>query len=74
MNFEKLLKAKQAWNLFRKNHPKFPTFLQDVKNKGVTEGTDILITVTFPNSQVMKAGLRVKQSDLELLDILKSLN
>lgn len=73
MNLDLLLKSKKAWNLFRRNHPRFPDFLKRVKDKGISEGTDILITVTFPDQEVMKAGLHVKQSDLELLELFNSL-
>ena len=69
-----LLKGKQAWEAFSRNHPQFPAFLQDVKSKGVVEGTDITVTVTYPDGQVKKAGLHVKPSDLELLAMLQELN
>ena len=72
--FDLLMKGKQAWNLFQKNHPQFPAFLQDVKQKGVVVGTDVTITVTYPDGQSMKAGLHVKPDDLELLEMLQGLS
>ena len=67
MDFNSLLVLKQAWDTFRHNHPKFPDFLKAVKKRGITEGTEILICVTYPD------GLKLKQSDIELLDSLGQL-
>ena len=72
--FDMLLKGKQAWESFCQNHPQFPAFLQDVKAKGMPEGTDITITVTYPDGQAKKAGLHVKPADLELLAMLRELS
>ena len=72
--FDLLLKGKQAWNTFCRNHPSFPAFLQDVKASGVPEGTDITITVAYPDGQKKTAGLHVKPEDLELLTMLQELN
>jgi len=71
---EILLKAKQAWETFCRSHPQFPAFLQDVKNTGLPEGTDVTIAVTYPNGETKKAGIHIKPSDLELLAMLKQLN
>ena len=69
-----LLKGKQAWEAFCRNHPQFPAFLQDVKTKGIMEGTDITISVVYPDGQMKKAGLHIKPADLELLQMLQDLN
>ena len=68
-----LLKGKQAWGTFCQNHPQFPAFLNDVKAGGIPEGTDITISVAYPDGQVKKAGLHVKPADLELLAMLQEL-
>ena len=73
MDFNSLLALKQAWDTFRHNHPKFPDFLRAVKKRGITEGTEVLISVTYPDGQNLKAGLKLKQSDIELLDSLGQL-
>ncbi len=72
--FDVLLKGKQAWKSFCQNHPQFPAFLQDVKAKGIVEGTDVTIAVTYPDGQTKKAGLHVKPTDLELLQMLRELS
>ncbi|MBQ0038562.1 MAG: hypothetical protein KBS74_07835 [Clostridiales bacterium] len=71
--FDMLLKGKQAWNDFCRNHPQFPAFLKDVKATGVPEGTDITVTLTYPDGQRKKAGLHVKPEDMALLAMLKDL-
>jgi len=72
MNFDALLKAKRARDTFVANHPKFPAFVRAVREHGVPEGTDILISVTYPDGQNMRAGIHVKPEDLELLQLLSS--
>ena len=73
MDFNSLLMMKQAWGTFRNNHPKFPEFLRTVKKRGISEGTEVLISVTYPDGQNFKAGLKLKQSDIELLESLGQL-
>ena len=72
--FDMLLKGKEAWETFCQNHPQFPAFLRDVKAAGMPEGTDITISVTYPDGQMKKAGLHIKPDDLELLQMLQELN
>ena len=40
---------------------------------GRSEGTEVLISVTYPDGQNLKAGLKLKQSDIELLNSLGQL-
>ena len=68
-----LLKGKEIWAQFCQNHPQFPAFLHDVKEKGITEGTDVTIAVTFPDGQIKKAGLHIKPADMELFALLREL-
>ena len=72
--FDALLKGKQAWETFCRNHPQFPAFINDVKATGITEGTDVTISVTYPDGQTKKAGLHIKPADLELFQMLRELN
>ena len=74
MDFGALLKLKQAWDKFSSNHPKFPGFVENVKNKAACENMEIAIAVRDPDGTEYKTGIKVKQSDLELLEVLKSLN
>ena len=73
MNLEALLKARQAWRTFNENHPKFYPFLNTLLERGVQEGTVVDVTVSYPDGSTVKTNLAVKESDLILMDVLKSL-
>ena len=72
-DFSALLKAKQAWAAFKNNHPKFEPFLVAVKNRGIPEGAVIEIEIKYPDGGNMKTNLKVSQSDLEILSVLKGM-
>ena len=67
MDFQLLMKARQGWSRFQQNHPKVPAFIQNVRRKGFCEGMEIAVAVRYPDGTEYKAGIRVKESDLELL-------
>ena len=71
MDLSVLMKGKQAWEAFKRNHPKFPEFLNYVKAKGVPEGSEVTVVVTYPDGQNVKSSIKVKPEDLELLEMLK---
>lgn len=73
MNFDALVKGKKAWDQFAAAHPQFPAFFQEVKRRGVPEGAMIDIAVRYPDGTDLKAGLKVRASDLELLKMLREL-
>ena len=68
MDINSLLSLRQAWHSFCKNHPKFPDFLRAVKAQGAVPGTEITITVSYPDGETLKAGLKLKESDAELIN------
>jgi hypothetical protein len=72
MDIGMLMKAKQAWNTFTSNHPKFPAFLRAVNERGIAEGTIITIELKYPEGDTMKSNIKVQQSDLEMLDLARS--
>ena len=54
MNFNQitmLSKMKNAMETFRRNHPKFPLFLNAVSQDALVEGTIIEINVTTPEGK-----------------------
>ena len=73
LNPASLMKIMSAKNVFEENHPKFVAFVKAVFSKGIEEGTVMELTVTKPGQEPMTANIKVKQSDLELLQELKEL-
>lgn len=73
MNPNSIMKIMNAKNKFTENHPKFVAFLNAVFSVGITEGTVIEITVTRPGEEPITTNMKVKQSDLDLMNELKDL-
>lgn len=61
-----MMRAMQAWSTFQANHPKFPAFLQALKNQGIKEGSIIELSVIDPSGEKIETNIKVQQSDLEL--------
>lgn len=59
---------------FRRNHPKFPLFLNAVSQDALVEGTIIEINVTTPEGKNYCTNVKLKSSDLELMETLKNMN
>lgn len=74
MNVGNMLKFSNAWNTFKKTHPKFPAFCRAVSKKGIREGSVLEISFTTPDGEKLETNLKVKQSDLELLEQLANLS
>lgn len=73
MNPAMLMKMMQARNQFASNHPKFSAFLGMIFRNGVTEGTVIEISVQKPGEEKITSNIRIQQSDLELLQMIKEM-
>lgn len=76
MNFNQIAmiqKMKNAMETFRQNHPKFPLFLNAVSQDALVEGTIIEINVTTPEGKNYCTNVKLKASDLELVDTLKNM-
>lgn len=67
INPMKLMQLKNTMNIFRQNHPKFPSFLDAVSKKALCKDTLIEIKVTTPIGESLEANLRLKESDLDAL-------
>ena len=72
-NMEMLMKVRQAYSTFLANHPKIPVFMNQVKEKGFTERTEIAVAIRYPDGTEIKTGIRVRESDLELLNMVKNM-
>ena len=73
MNPASLMKLMAAKNKFDQNHPKFGAFLKAAFGGGIEEGTIMELTVKKPNGEELTTNIKVQQSDLELLEELKTL-
>ncbi len=73
MNPMDLLKIQGAWMKFTMNHPKFPAFVRAVAKCGLPEGSLIEIAITPPEGTKLETNLKVQESDLELLGIIRGL-
>lgn len=73
MNFSAIMQLKKEWDGFQLRHPKFPSFLTAVQQKGITEGTVIEIQITAPDGSTLNSNLKVQQSDLAMFQTIKNL-
>lgn len=73
MNPAAIFKIKQAMTKFQQTHPKFVAFLRDTFSTGIPEDSIIEISVTKPGMETVTTNIKVRQSDLELLEGLKDL-
>ena len=73
MNPAAMMKLMNAKNKFTANHPKFAAFLKAVFSRGIEEGTVNEITVQRPGEAPITSNIKVKDSDLELLQSLKDM-
>ncbi len=67
MDMGSMMKILGAWNTFKGNHPKFPAFCRAVAKKGIREDSVVEIVVTTPEGERIETSLKIKGSDLELL-------
>lgn len=73
MNPAAIMKLMSAKNKFNANHPKFLAFLKAAFGTGIVEDTIIEISVTKPGCETITSNIKVKQSDLDLLQELQQL-
>lgn len=73
LNIQSIMKIKQSKREFFKNHPKAGKLLDDVNKKGFCKDQEIAIAVRYPDGTEYKAGIKVTDNDLELLELLREL-
>ena len=73
INPASLMKIRNLKNRFEQTHPKFVAFCSNVLGQGVSEGTIIELTVTKPGEKPVTTNIKVRESDIELLEELKGL-
>ena len=72
-NIEMLFKMKKAWSTFSSNHPGVAGFFGQIGRRGIGEGAVLDMKVTYPDGTHMETNMRVTQSDLELVQMLREL-
>ena len=73
MNPAVLMKLMSAKVQFEQSHPKVISFLKIVFSRPIEEGTILELTVTRPGEEPVTTNLKVKDSDLALMESLKDL-
>lgn len=73
MNPMEMMKIAQAWQTFSANHPKFLPFVNAVSQGALVEGSVIEIAVSTPEGKKLESNLKLTQSDLEFLALMKSM-
>lgn len=71
LNPRAIMRLMNAKKQFSDNHPKFVAFLEAVFSGKLEEGTVLEVTVTKPGKEPVVSNIRLKASDLELLEELK---
>ena len=73
MGIDTIFKIKQAWKIFSSNHPKFPDFLHALESRRITEGTTVDVCITYTDGKSVRTHIALRESDLALMDTLRSL-
>ena len=73
MNPFDIVKIKQRFDTFSKDHPKVVPFFRVIGEKGLTEGTVLELKCTTPDGQDYVSNIRVNQNDIELMRELASM-
>lgn len=77
MNFNQIAmiqKLKSSISRFKNNHPKFSPFVQAVSKDALVEGTIIEISVTTPEGKNYASNIRLKEDDIELMQMVQQLD
>lgn len=65
-----LFRVKNAAAKFNANHPKLIPFFAATKDKAMTPGSVIEISITDPNGERIETNLRVQDSDVDFINLL----
>ncbi len=67
-----IMQLMNAWNRFKKNHPKFPPFLT-AANGSISDGTIIEINITTADGRKIGSNLKITADDMDLFAQLKQM-
>ncbi|MDO4266538.1 MAG: hypothetical protein Q4C63_08795 [Eubacteriales bacterium] len=73
IGISQMMEMKSIADRLRRNHPKFPAFIQAVMQKGIPEGTVLELKVIEPDGSEYITNLRVNEDDLDCIRRLKEL-
>lgn len=73
INPMQIMKLKQMWDQFNQTHPRITPFIKAVAATGIPVGTVIEATVSLPDGRSYTTNMKVTETDLELVDALKSM-
>jgi hypothetical protein len=73
MDFSTIMRVKEAWDTFTRNHPKFMPFMQAVTREAISDGTVIEIKVTSPQGKEYNTNMKITQSDLDLFNQMRTM-
>ena len=66
-NIGNMMKIMNAWNIFKRNHPKFPAFCNAVSKRAFKVGSIMAITVTTPDPEKIETNHTINAEVLERL-------
>ncbi len=69
-----MMQMKEKLDRFREEHPKVVPFLQSVKSDAMTVGSVIELKVTTPDGREKVSNIKVKESDVDIINTLMSLS
>ena len=73
MGLKDMMTLRGAISGFMTRHPKVAPFAEGVRRGGFVVGQEVAIAIRYPDGQEYKAGIRVTQEDLDMLQTLKSM-
>ena len=73
MNPMMLMQIKGMLDEFKRNHPKVPMFFSAAA-QSIGEGSIIEITVTSPDGKKICTNMKITESDLRLVEQMKSMS
>ena len=66
-----LMKMKERMHIFQQEHPKVGPFFSMLREKAVSEGSVVELTVTTPEEEEYVTNIRLTANDVETIHILK---
>lgn len=74
MNPAGMMQFMSAMNNFKNAHPKFAAFVGMIVKGGIPVDSVIEVTITRPGEDPITANMKVQQSDIDMLNSLKTIS